>query len=214
MGIMAEGSRKTEIVKEEKHSEDKKNKEEVKQFSFNRKPEEKHGCEGFLHFLWNRETGEFLGRTGISWMKITVFYIIYYSFLTVFFMLMLFALFATLDDTKPSWDTESNGIIGKNPGLGFRPMPPDESIESTLVWFRHGDDNGNWMPWVERLEEHLEDYKNATHYEQGSHSVECGPLGSKPPGTNGMCRIDQEELFGGPCNNESTYGFKQGKPCL
>ena len=59
-------------------------------------------------------------------MKITVFYIIYYSFLTVFFMLMLFAFFATLDDTKPCWDTESNGIIGKNPGLGFRPMPPDE----------------------------------------------------------------------------------------
>jgi len=212
--IMAEGSGKTEIVNEGKHSEEKNKKEEVKQFSFNRKPEEKHGCEGFLHFLWNKETGEFLGRTGMSWLKITVFYIIYYSFLTVFFMLMLFAFFATLDDTKPSWDTESNGIIGKNPGLGFRPMPPDESIESTLVWFRHGDDNGNWMPWVERLEEHLEDYKNDTHYEHGSHSVECGPLGSKHPGTKGMCRIDQKELFRGPCTNENNYGFKQGKPCL
>ena len=50
---------------------------------------------------------------------------------------------------------------------------------------------------MERLEEHLQDYKNASHYEEGSHSVECGPLGSKHPGTNGMCRIDQEELFGG-----------------
>ena len=58
--------------------------------------------------------------------KITVFYIIYYSFLTLFFMLMLFAFFATLNDTVPSWDTDSNGIIGKNPGVGFRPMPPDE----------------------------------------------------------------------------------------
>ena len=58
-------------------------------------------------------------------VKITVFYIIYYSFLTLFFMLMLFAFFATLNDTQPSWDTTSNGIIGSNPGVGFRPMPPD-----------------------------------------------------------------------------------------
>ena len=59
-------------------------------------------------------------------MKISVFYIIYYSFLTLFFMLMLFAFFTTLNDTVPCWDTESNGIIGKIPGVGFRPMPPDE----------------------------------------------------------------------------------------
>merc|ERR1711874_12736 len=104
-----------------------------KQFNFNKKPEEKHGLDGFLHFLWNTETGEFLGRTGMSWLKITVFYIIYYSFLTLFFMLMLFAFFATLDDKEPSWDSTSNGIIGKNPGVGFRPMPPEESIESTLM---------------------------------------------------------------------------------
>ena len=74
------------------------------------------------------------------------------------------------------------------------------SIESTLIWYRHGDDNGNWLPWVERLEEHLKDYKNSSHYENlpdGSHSVECGPLGSKQPGTQGMCRIDQKELFRG-----------------
>ena len=72
---MAEGSGKTEIVKEEKHSEDKNKKEDVKQFNFNRKPEEKHGCEGFLHFLWNRETGEFLGRTGMSWRKSNTAYL-------------------------------------------------------------------------------------------------------------------------------------------
>ena len=67
-------------------------------------------------------------------MKITVFYIIYYSFLTLFFMLMLFAFFATLNDTQPSWDTTSNGIIGSNPGVGFRPMPPDDrSVFTYLV---------------------------------------------------------------------------------
>lgn len=67
-----------------------------------------------------------------SSVKITVFYIIYYSFLTLFFMLMLFAFFATLDDKEPSWDTTSNGIIGKNPGVGFRPMPPEERLVTPI----------------------------------------------------------------------------------
>ena len=49
--------------------EDKKKNEEMKQFNFNQKPEVKHGWEGFLLFFWNPETGEFLGRTGISWCK-------------------------------------------------------------------------------------------------------------------------------------------------
>ena len=49
-------------------------------------------------------------------MKITVFYIIYYSFLTGFFMLMLLAFFATLYDDKPTWVGDSKGIIGTNPG--------------------------------------------------------------------------------------------------
>lgn len=72
-------------------------------------------------------------------MKITVFYIIYYTFLAGFFMLMLLAFFTTLYDEKPTWDASSNGIIGTNPGVGYRPMPPDERIESTLVWYRHGN---------------------------------------------------------------------------
>ena len=94
-------------------------------------------------------------------------------------------------------------------------MPPDERIESTLMWFRHGDDNGNWQSWVARLEDHLADYKNKTFVDQAdTHAVECGELGSKSPGTEGICRINQEELFGGPCTSDNNYGFKEGKPCI
>ena len=46
-------------------------------------------------------------------VKIIVFYVIYYTCLAGFFMLMLLAFFATLYDEKPTWDAKSNGIIGE-----------------------------------------------------------------------------------------------------
>lgn len=65
------------------------------------------------------------------------------------------------------------------------------------MWFRHGDHNGNWKAWVERLDAHLEDYTNATYADEqpGTHAVECGEQGRNKPGTNGMCKINQKELF-------------------
>lgn len=40
-------------------------------------------------------------------------------------------------------------------GLGFRPMPDDKYVESTLIWFKHGND-GDWKDWVDRLNVFLE----------------------------------------------------------
>ena len=100
------------------------------------KPDTKEGFAGFLEFLYNKKTGEVLGRSAKSWAQITLFYIVYYSFLTAFFALMLLAFFQTLDDKQPTWTMESKGLIGSNPAMGFRPGPPDSNIESTLIWFR------------------------------------------------------------------------------
>ena len=36
------------------------------------------GWEAFQYMLWNPDTGEILTRTPLSWLKITVFYCIYY----------------------------------------------------------------------------------------------------------------------------------------
>ena len=51
-------------------------------------------------------------------VKIGLFYIVYYAFLTGFFMAMLFVFYQTLDDEVPKW-LNSNGIIGDNPGMTF-----------------------------------------------------------------------------------------------
>ena len=43
------------------------------------KPVERHGMEAIRYFFHNPDTGEIMTRTPLSWLLITVFYVIYYS---------------------------------------------------------------------------------------------------------------------------------------
>ena len=54
----------------------KDKKAEPQEYKFATKPVELTGWEGFKQFLWNSETSEFLGRTGMSWCKFSLFSII------------------------------------------------------------------------------------------------------------------------------------------
>merc|ERR1711988_968325 len=176
-------------------------------YQFAKRPPELSFCQ----FLFNSQTGEILGRTPISWFKITLFYIVYYSFLTAFFIVMLLVFFKTLSDEKPTWTMEEGGLIGSNPAMGFRPTPPDSQIESTLIWFRHGTDNGNWEKWVERLEDYVKDYENET---DAGAKDDCGDLAVNPHGKKTFCKVKPDELFQGNCHRNNSYGFKDGRPCI
>jgi len=196
----------------------KDKKAEPQEYKFATKPVELTGWEGFKQFLWNSETSEFLGRTGMSWLKIGIFYIIYYALLAGFFMGMLLIFYQTLDPKIPRWQN-TNGIIGGNPGVGFRPGPDNKSIESTLIWFRHGDDNGNWQAWVNRLDKFLEPYndtvtpKDKDGKEMTVDRVDCENL-EDGPGDNQVCKVDTSVLFQGDCTKEKHYGYREGNPCI
>jgi hypothetical protein len=41
------------------------------------------------------------------------------------------------------------------PGLGFRPSPPVDNVESTLIWYR-GTDRKQYQHWTNSLEKFLE----------------------------------------------------------
>jgi sodium/potassium-transporting ATPase subunit beta len=188
---------------------------EQPQFQFAQKPEELSGWEGFKKFLWNSEKQEFMGRTGCSWFKIGLFYIVYYAFLAGFFTLMLLIFFETLDMKQPKWQG-ANGIIGANPGMGFRPTPPDSNLDSTLIWFRHGDikeGTGNWQGWVDRLNKFLEAYQKVDK-KPSSNQIECSYKPEVLPGENQICKVQSEEMMTAPCNNDTAYGFKAGTPCI
>merc|ERR1711953_1259637 len=56
------------------------------------------GWEAFRYMLYNPDTGEVLTRTPLSWLKITVFYCIYYSCLAGFWIACMNIFFATLPE--------------------------------------------------------------------------------------------------------------------
>lgn len=85
--------------------------------------------------------------------KILLFYVIFYAALAGFFAAMLAVFYQTLDENKPKWQLD-DGLIGSNPGLGFRPMPPESNVESTLVWFEASNDK-NTEYWIGALNEFL-----------------------------------------------------------
>lgn len=79
---------------------------------------------------------------------------IFYAVLAGFFAAMLAVFYQTLDINKPKWKL-SEGLIGTNPGLGFRPMPDESNVESTLIWFE-ASSKDNTKHWISALDEFLE----------------------------------------------------------
>lgn len=84
--------------------------------------------------------------------RILLFYVIFYVALAAFAAGLFFLFDLTLKDERPKYVLEES-LIGVNPGLGFRPMPPESSVESTLVWFKN--DSKNIEYWVGAIDEFL-----------------------------------------------------------
>jgi len=102
---------------------------------------------GFLNFVYNPATGTWFTRTPLSWLKIGLFYLVYYSGLAAFFagMLAIF-IFAFTDDTAPVL-TGAYSVLPPNPGMGFRPMP---DIEKTLIKYNKGKEK-EYRPYVNNI---------------------------------------------------------------
>lgn len=158
-------------------------------------------------FFYDKEKGEVMGRTGSSWAKVGLFYLIFYAALAAFFAVMLVIFYQTLNHFEPRWKLDSS-LIGTNPGLGFRPMPDDKNVESTLIWFQHGS-QGNWHPWKNRLQEFLEPYEDGRQF--GQSIQQC--TFNNPPQPDKVCQFDIKTL-GENCTKERHFGYDQGHPCI
>ena len=65
-------------------------------------------------------------KTPFFAVKIGLFYLVYYAFLSAYFVAMMFIFYQTLDDHEPTWKGPERGIIGENPGLYLTQSLPKE----------------------------------------------------------------------------------------
>jgi sodium/potassium-transporting ATPase subunit beta len=153
------------------------------------KPVERHGWEAVSWFLYDKNTGAIMGRTPLSWLLITVFYIIYYAFLAGFWALMLIVFFQFIDEKQPMWQQDR---IGESPALGVRPGQDWHHIDSSIIIFNKNKvTDGKTIPgyggWVDRTSKFLEPYQ----------------------GTGEITALSQ-------CNGvtDESFGYSSGSPCI
>ncbi|XP_014204424.1 sodium/potassium-transporting ATPase subunit beta-2 [Copidosoma floridanum] len=160
-------------------------------------------------FIYNSETGQILGRTLGSWGKILLFYLIFYAVLAGFFGGMLAVFWQTLDMKQPKWQLESS-LIGSNPGLGFRPMPPESNVESTLIWYKASDE-GNFRHWSRALDKFLQTYnKTGQGAVNQENRVYCDY--GKPAPSGKVCDVIVQDWH--PCTKPNFYNYQKSAPCI
>lgn len=165
---------------------------------------------GFKEFLYNPETGAVLGRTGLSWLLIFLFYVVFYIGLAAFFLLNFYLFYLTISQDAPKWTLDAS-LIGNNPGLGFRPMPDqDNNADSTLIWFKHSDPK-DYKFWSNQLTEFVEKIEEIQK-EAGGRTHSCTLGTENTTSRNKSCLIDLKQF--GPCTKENDFGYSQGKPCF
>uniref|UniRef100_A0A8C1MUT0 Sodium/potassium-transporting ATPase subunit beta n=1 Tax=Cyprinus carpio TaxID=7962 RepID=A0A8C1MUT0_CYPCA len=164
---------------------------------------------GWKTYLWNSEKKEFLGRTGGSWSKIFLFYLIFYGCLAGIFIGTIQVLLLTLSDYKPTWQDRV-----APPGLSHYPR----SDKAELIISPEDDDT--YRTYVKAMKEFLDSYdmekqKDLMKFEDcgGTKLLICLLL-LNDMGVRKACQFSKSWL--GPCSGieDRNFGFAEGKPCL
>ncbi|XP_026157779.1 sodium/potassium-transporting ATPase subunit beta-1b [Mastacembelus armatus] len=166
---------------------------------------------GWKKFFWNSEKGELLGRTGGSWFKIFLFYVIFYGCLAGIFIGTIQAMLLTLSNYKPTWQDRV-----APPGLTHTPRSDKAEVSFSV------NDVETYLPYIKAIKDFLAKYDDE-HQRDQMKFEDCGDMPGdyknrgdleSDVGTRKACRFSRSWL--GPCSGieDREFGFKDGKPCL
>ncbi|XP_068950838.1 sodium/potassium-transporting ATPase subunit beta-1 [Petaurus breviceps papuanus] len=162
-------------------------------------------------FIWNSEKKEFLGRTGGSWFKILLFYLIFYGCLAGIFIGTIQVMLLTISEFQPKYQDRV-----APPGLTQIPQ-----IQKTEIAFRPSDAQ-SYSAYVVSLNRFLEKYADTAQKDELEFE-DCGEVPSdyrergeynNEQGKKKVCRFRREWL--GNCSGilDETFGYSSGKPCI
>jgi len=145
--------------------------------------------------MYDAEKGTFLGRTAISWLKITLFYIAYFLFLTGLFLASITLMENQLPENKPKLNTRLN-----IPGLNFFPK---FNLTEEADKDRIGENDGIHIYYDSNVAEGKKGYDFYVN------SIK--KTMDKYDATSSFQDFDTATL--GECAT-GKYGYDEGKPCV
>ncbi|XP_029906327.1 sodium/potassium-transporting ATPase subunit beta-1a [Myripristis murdjan] len=171
----------------------------------------KDGDGGWKKFVWNSEKKEFLGRTGCSWFKIFLFYLIFYGCLAGIFIGTIQALLLTISNYKPTYQDRV-----APPGLSHTPRSEKSEIAFNV------NDKATYAKYIKSMADFLANYSTDAQTDQMKYE-DCGDVPStyklrgdleSDAGVRKACRFPRSWLRSCSGEGDDTYGFKDGKPCI
>lgn len=153
------------------------------------------------HFIYNSDTGEVLGRGGLSWLKILCFYLVFYCVLVGFWATCMVGFIRTLDPVAPTMQ-KMFSMMKDNPGMNFEPF---NDTSTTLITFNSS--NTSYITYVSQLSTVLSAYNESISATQKLCSDNNGATLDTP------CYFDLS-LLGDNCTQDNSFGYEIGKPCV